>query len=318
MRGRGWVLLGAAWLAMPACAAPYQFRELSIEAWAEGQQQWRNEPQWASASLRHHYRYSISLRSPGKLEGASLLDPDPQRRIALRAEYLRRNGLAQLKAAGFDTEAPDLAARVAQRQEQQSAACQDEPDCLMRISLQYSTLLAIAQQPDNSQLFAGPPRYLFFFGYPGCRNQVQAQAELHLRGEATRTQARGQLKPYVVEVQGQSSGSAQEQARLCEQFTVVLDTRTQRLSVDNVYLPAAWGQTHRELYGHADDSLHEVPIVPGLQGWAQQQLREAPLSGERSETLPLTLPPDGDGSLLGRWQGQGRFRLRWSFVPAAN
>ena len=309
--------LAAMLLAGDAVAAPYVFRTLDIRIKIQGHQEWRNGPQWARTATRQRYEFQTTLRSTGKLEGANLLDPDPQRRIALKAEYLRRSGVAQIHAAGFDPAAADVEAQLSQRMDEESQACGPDPDCIIRVSTKFAPLLAAAGLPDNSRMFEGAPRYLFFFGYPACPNRVRAIAELHLKGEATRTGKKDQLKPFVIEVSGDSSGTAQEQASLCELFTAVLDTQTNRLQVENVYLPAARGIGTRTQYGTTFTRQQEVPVPPPLQGWVNQQMRSAATQGSAQSTLLLNLPLDGDSSVLGTWSGAADASLSWRFVAVS-
>lgn len=308
--------LAAMLLTDHAMAAPYLLRTLEISIEIQGRQEWRNDPQWARATTRQRYEFQTTLRSTGRLEGANLLDPDPQRRMALKAEYLRRSGMAQVRAAGFDPEATDVEAQLNRRMDAESLICGTDPDCVIRVNTKFALLLAAAAQPDNSGLFAGAPRYLFFFGYPACPNRIHSVAELHLKGEATRTGKKDQLKPFVIDASGNSIGTAQEQATLCELFTAVLDTKTDRLQVENVYLPDARGMTTKTLYGTTVAREQEVPIPPPLQGWANQQMRNAPAQGSVQSTLPLNLPFDGDSSLLGTWSGAANVSLTWRFFVA--
>ncbi len=295
-----------------AAAAPD--RLLRIEITAEGSQAWKNDPQWAESATQQRYAFSTTLRTTGRLEGANLLNPDMEARMAIKAEYLRRNGAAQIKAAGFDPEAPDIEAQLRQGMDREIEACGANPDCQIRVTTTFLTLIAVALQPNNSHLFEGEPRYRFYFGYPDCRNEVDSSGVLSLKGEASRTGKQRHLKPYELDVTGRSSGTPEEQRALCQRFTVVWDTKADTLHVENVYLPAARGPATRSRFGTTMTLEMEVPPPAPLQGWVNDQLRNAPLTGNAEATIPLTLPPDGDGTLLGRWSGSGDFTVKWSFT----
>lgn len=304
-------------MCLGAAAAPPD-RLLRMEITAEGTQTWENGPQWAKASTQQRYVFSTTLRTTGRLEGANLLAPDMESRMAIKAEYLRRTGTAQIKAAGFDPAAPDIVDQLRQRMDSEMAACGNSPDCIMRVTSTYTTLLAAALQPDNSHLFEGEPRYRFYFGPPDCRNEIDSSGVLSLKGEASRTGKQRQLKPYELDVEGRSSGTTDEQRALCQRFTVVWDTLADTFQVENVYLPAARGPATRSRFGTTQTMEMEVPPPAPLQGWLNDQLRKAPLTGEAKATVPLTLPPDGDGTLLGRWSGSGEFSVKWSFTEVTS
>jgi hypothetical protein len=318
---RPWtVALGALAISASAQSAvpqPYLFRQLTITIEARGDQNWSNPPQFAATSTEQRYRIKTSLRSTGKYEGANLLDPDLKRRSMLKAEYLRRSGMAQIRAAGIDPSGPGLEKRLQQQLDQQLDACGMSPDCIIGANARFAPMIMAAGLPDNSAMFSGEARYLFFFGYRGCQNEVQAIGELHLKGEATRTGKKGDLKPFVLDIVGESEGTPEERRSLCERITLVLDTKTKQLQVENVYFPAAVGVANRIQYGGTSSREQEVPLLPPLQGWANEILRNAPVKGSSTASLPLTLPLDGDSSVLGSWDGRATVSIQWSLDEMA-
>jgi len=305
------------WLfAMPiAESAPFTFRAVAVDIEVEAQQQWDNAPQWARTRTHQRYRFETVLRSTGTLEGANLLDPDLRRRTALKAEYVRRSGMAQIKAAGIDPAVPGLVERLDQALEKKIQHCGADADCAVRAQMEFAPLMAAASLPDHHELFDGEARYLFFFGYPGCANKVNSEGEFHLKGEATRTGKADRLKPFVLEILATSQGSPEEQVSLCERFTMVIDTKTGDIQIENVYLPAARGPMTRVQYGNTLTRDQEIPIPPPLQGWANSVLRSARATGRAEANLPLNLPLDGDSSVLGTWTGEATAKIRWSVAP---
>lgn len=289
-------------------------RKLEITVTLEGKQDWRNALQWSKASTTQRYELSTGLRSDGTLEGANLLDMEIDRRLAIKTEYLRRKGAARLKAAGIDPAAPDLQKQISDRMQQDNFNCRGDNVCMSDTAGKYAELMAAAAEPDNSEIFEGEPRYLFFFGYPGCPNRIRAVNKTHTEGETAYGRNKDHIFPYLLDLNGDSTGSARDQVSMCSYFTVVIDTKDQKMYVENVYLPASYGRSVRTEFQKTQTQDVDLPIAAPLQGWINQVLRVAPLSGTASATLPLTLPLDGNSTVLGDFTGAGKATLKWAWT----
>lgn len=297
----------------PAAAAPID-RKLEISVTLDGKQDWRNALQWSKSTTTQRYEFTTGLRSDGKLEGANLLDMEIERRLAIKTEYLRRKGVARLKAEGIDPASPDLQKQISDRMQQDSFKCKGDNVCMSETSGKYAELMAAAMEPDNSEIFEGEPRYLFFFGYPGCPNRIHAVNKTHTEGETAYGRNKDHIFPYLLDLNGDSTGSARDQVSMCSYFTVVIDTKDQKMYVENVYLPAAFGRSVRTEFEKTQTQDVDLPIAAPLQGWINQVLRVAPLSGTVDATLPLTLPLDGNSTVLGEFTGTGKATLKWAWT----
>lgn len=307
------VLLG---LAGVATAAPMD-RKLEITVTLEGKQDWRNVLQWSKATTTQRYEFATGLRSEGNLEGANLLDMDQDRRLAIKTEYLRRKGAAKLKASGIDPNSPDLQGQISTRMQKDSFACKGDAVCMSETAGKYAELMAAAVEPDNSAIFEGEPRYLFFFGYPGCPNRIRAVNKTHVAGETAYGRNKDHIFPYVLDLNGDSTGSARDQASMCSYYTVVIDTKDQKMFVENVYIPASHGKSVRTEFEKTQTQDTELPIAEPLQGWINRTLRETSLSGSTSTTLNLNMPLDGNSTVLGDFTGEGKATLKWAWTGGA-
>ena len=306
------LLLGAM---TAAIAAPTE-RTLSLTITVDGQQDWRNVLQWSKATTTQRYETSTSLRTDGKLEGANLLDPDLETRLAIKTEYLRRQGVEKLRRAGIDPKSPSLMSDLSRRAQQDNFNCKGESGCMSSVGLKYAELMAAAVEPDNSKIFNGEPRYLFFFGYPGCTNRIRAAHQYKAAGETGYGRNKDKIFPYALSYDGNSNGTVQEQQSLCASFTVVLDTLEQKMFVENVLIPAAHGKITRTEFERTTTTEGELPIPAPLQGWVNETLRHAALTGSTQANLPLTMPLDGNSTVMGDFTGQAKTTLSWSFKDA--
>lgn len=296
-----------------ASAAPLD-RRLEISVALEGNQDWRNVLQWSKATTAQRYDYSVTLRSDGQLEGANLLDMDRDMRLAIKTEYLRRKGAAKLKAAGIDPKSPKLLSEISSRMQTENFACKGESVCISELNAKYAELMAAAVQPDNSQLFAGEPRYLFFFGYPGCANKIRSVLKYEAAGETAYGRNKDKIFPYALRMNGDYGGSASDQTSMCRLFTVVLDTKEQKMFVENLYIPNSRGTVVRTEFEKTTTSEADLPLPEPLQGWMNGLLRHSALSGTSGTTLPLNLPLDGNSTVLGNFTGEAKATLKWSFA----
>lgn len=300
---------------VPAWAAPMD-RQLRIVITLDGAQDWRNELQWYKASTQQRYELTTTLRSDGKLEGANLLDPDTTRRLAIKTEYLRRKGVAMLKANGFDPASPTLMSDLSSRAQKDNFNCKGDTVCLSQTGARYAALMAAAVEPDNSGIFAGEPRYLFFSDFPGCPNQLRAVNRIQAQGETAYGRKKDKLHPFSLDMKGDFAGSEQDRNALCTYFVAVVDTQEQKLYVENVYIPSARGTVTRTEFGKTETREADIPVAEPLQGWVNQTLRMNALSGSAKAVLPLTQPLDGNATILGNFTGEGRATLEWSWTPA--
>lgn len=297
-------------------AAPID-RRLEISINVDGKQDWRNALQWSKATTTQAYNFSTTLRSDGKLEGANLLDPNMERRMAIKTEYLRRKGAVLLKAAGFDPAAPDIQRRVSEGMQKESFNCKGDTVCISGVGAKYASLMAAAVEPDNSKIFEGEPRYQFFSAYPGCDNKVHSVLKTSTAGETGYGRNKDKIFPYAMEQSGDFRGNPVDLQSMCTYYLVVVDTKEQKMFVENVFIPASSGKVMRTEFGKTHTTEAELPIPAPLQGWVNETLRHNALSGSTSATLPLNMPLDGNSTVLGNFTGDAKVTVKWAWVPVA-
>lgn len=296
-----------------ALAAPLD-RKLSVAVSIDGHQDWKNELQWSKATTTQQYTFSTTLRSDGKLHAPNLLDPDRDTRLAIKTEYLRQKGLAMLKSSGFDPDDPGLGQKISSRAQLEMNACKGDMDCFGEVSMKFAMLQAAAAEPDNSHLFAGEGRYQYFFGYDGCANTIRAVNKYQASGETAYGRKKDKIHPYALSYDGDSAGSEQDRRSLCQKYTVVVDTKEQKMFVENVYIPASRGKVVRTEFEKTQTSEADLPQPAPLQEWVNNTLRHAALKGTANTTLPLTMPLDGNSTVLGAFTGEAKTALNWSWT----
>ena len=300
-------------------------RQLEIRIAVDGQQTWRNGLQWSKAITTQRYELVTRLRSDGQLQGANLLDPDMNRRIAIKQEYLRRKGLEEAKRANGGTlpipQTDEEKKQVSAQAQQEMFNCKGDPDCMSAVVRRYSAIFASAAAPDGvtagAALLDQAGRYLFFFGYEGCPNHIHATQSTHIEGEKAFDRARTSLVPFTLQRDADSAGDAADRKSLCWRYTAVVDTRDQQLFLDNVYLPSPHGTSLRTVHDSPQRSEEDLPPLAEALDWTSQTLRQAAESGAVSKTLNMGQPLDGNSTVGGRFEGPAKVTLTWSFLPLA-
>lgn len=299
-------------------AAQPETRTFQIKVDFAGHQDWRNPPQWYKGSTLQHFSLSTELYSNGKLHAANLLEVDMPLRLQIKAEFQRQRGLTALSAKGIDVTPEGLQDRVSAQMDQEISECQQDINCVSRVSLEYAGLLSASMAPDNSHLFEGEPRYAYYFPFEGCKGDLDGRISISVKGETNRSKLRKKKKvfPFELEMTGVHHVPVEQQGRmLCSFFLIVVDTKTQRMYVENVLFPQIRGTEDRlEFEQRTQNDNASVPAVSPLQPWVNANLREAaPFSGRLTEILQLPLPLDGNATILGKFEGEGEAKMEWSF-----
>lgn len=292
-------------------------RYLNVVITVDGQQNWRNALQWSKATTTQRYEFGTGLRSDGKLQGANINDPDTDRRMIIKTEYLRQKGMAQIRSAGFDPNSPDLQQKLSANAQKDSFGCNGDPICISEVGSRYASLMAAAVEPPNPAAMEGEPRYQFYFGYPGCPNRIHDTQQSDTTGETAWGRKKDHIYPYSLKTSADSAGSETDRKSLCTYFTIVIDTKEQKMYVDNVYIPSARGRIQRTEFEKTTDTEADLPVPPSVIEWATETLRLAPLSGKAEATVPLTMPLDGNSTVLGGFEGSAKVTMTWSFNPPA-
>ena len=299
----------------PASAGVPVDRKLSVHITVDGKQDWKNVLQWSKATTTQSYDFSTVLRSDGRLFAANLLDPDVNMRMAIKTEYLRQQGMARLKAMGVDPKSPTLMQDLSTKAQKANYDCKGESICLSNTGTKFAELMAAAVEPDNSALFEGDPRYQFFFGFPSCANTIHARHQYSATGETAYGRKKDHIYPFALTYSGDSTGTPDEKQSMCLFFTVVVDTLENKMFVENVYLPAAWGKVSRTEFEKTRVEDNKELAVPGpLQGFVNENMRHSNFTGDTSGVLKLNLPLDGNATVLGAWTGEAKTTLKWAWT----
>ena len=302
-------------LMIPTVGAAQQpeVRTFKMNVTLDGKQNWKKEPQFYDATSQQSFQLSTQLQSNGKLYAPNLLHTDTNTRLAIKTEYLRMQGLKKIEAAGIDPNSPSLQQDLSRGMQKASFDCKGDIVCMGRVNNHYAMMMAAAVEPDNSQLFEGEPRYLYFEPFSGCENSIQASIRIDAEGETTYGD-KEETWPFTQTMEGSTQGNKNEQESLCDFFLVVVDTLDDKMFVENVYFPGMKGKVQRTEFEKTHSLDEEIPMAAGLQDWVNQTLRgPVALEGQDSAKLSLTLPLDGDATVLGKFTGVGKTELEWSF-----
>lgn len=301
-------------------------RQLDVRITVQGTQSWKNVLQHTQGSTRQDYLLSTHLRSDGVLYGDNLLDPNVDRRLSIKQQYLARHGLIRLKALNggkLAHDARELAA-LSGRAQAEGRNCDRDEQCIRESAERMAALNALRNNSveDLEALIAAPAsgdaaRWLYFTGYSGCPNQIRIISETHIAGERAFDKKKTRLLPWSLDRTANSSGSAAERASLCQRYTVTVDIRSGEVYVENLFIPSPRGLTLRKIDKTVERIEEDLPVAAEVLTWSTARLRRTTESANLAETLSASLPFDGDSTVLGRFDGRLAVTMRWSFKPVA-
>lgn len=305
-------------VAGPASAGAPVDRKLTVNITVDGKQDWKNVLQWSKATTTQSYDFSTTVRSDGRLFAPNLLDPDTNTRMAIKTEYLRQQGMARLRAMGVDPKSPNLMQELSNKAQKANFDCKGDSVCLSNTGTKFAELMAAAVEADNSALFEGEPRYQYFFGFPTCSNTIHAKHQYSATGETAYGRKKDHIYPFSLTYSGDSTGTPLEKESMCTYYTVVVDTLENKMFVENVYIPSAYGKVSRTEFEktHVEDNK-ELPVPGPLQGFVNENMRHAAFTGSATTSLPLNLPLDGNATVLGAWTGEAKTTLKWAWTDVA-
>lgn len=291
----------------PVRVAPVpQYRELRLDLRVEAEQSWRNPPQWSKASSQQHYEIVTQLRSDGRLYVRNLLDPDLRTRTRIKTDYYTYQGLLQLKQE-FGGRLP-------------AAAELPSDDGMRTLSGSPERFAAIAAVQDNSpedlEAFirsyddAADGRWLYFLGYPDCPSRVEVRYRAHIAGEQAYDRNKKDSRPFAVDREADRVVQG-ELDTLCKRYVTTVDTVTGELYVENAYFPAAAGTSVRTGVRAERREDRFLPLHEVME-WVNGLLRKGPPQGRHEAELLITLPLDGNSTVLGTFQGTAKVSVEWA------
>ncbi|HWU68648.1 MAG TPA: formylglycine-generating enzyme family protein [Stenotrophobium sp.] len=301
-------------------------RQFEVHVTVNGRQSWQNGLQHTQGNTRQDYVLSTRLRSDGILYGDNLLDPDQTRRLAIKQQFLAREGLIRLKALNggrLPRNAAELSALTA-KISSGTPDCMNETQCNREEGERLAALQALQDNPaeDLDALIAAPAtgeaaRWLYFFGYAGCPNRIHIASDTHIAGERAYDRRKRNLLPWSLDRSADSDGSAADKTALCQRYTATVNIRTGEVDLENLYIPSPAGVTVRTLNGSAERIEENLPVAAEMMAWASARLHHASEILHAADTLTANAPFDGDYTVLGRFDGKLDVTLDWSFEPVA-
>lgn len=284
-----------------------RYREFRLDVRVEAEQSWRNGLQWSKAGSQQHYRIVTQLRSDGRLYTRNLLDPDLRERTRIKTEYYTYQGLLEIQRE-FGGRLPSAAELPA------------GDDGMRTLTGSPERFAAIAAIQDNSgeeleaflRSFDHAPngRWLYYLGYPDCPSRVEVEYRMHIAGEQAFDRDQRDPRPFAVD-RAADSAVPGEVDKLCRRYVITVDTVTGEMHLENVYFPEAAGTSTRT---GARAEQRDARFTPPneVMEWANRLLRKGPQQGRDEVTLPITLPLDGNATVLGAFKGTAKVSLEWS------
>lgn len=310
--------------AFAAHAAPIE-RQLDIVVTAEGDQSWRNLLQWSRSTTRQRYELSTTLRSDGRRYADNLLDTDPVKRMEIKQEYLTRRGLERLKRenGGKLPKAGGQLQAFANSAPTEIMGCRGESECNQLLAERFAALSALEQNTTEEleaflRVSPNDPagRYLYFFGYAGCRNRIHITSHSHFEGEQAFDKERKKLVPFVMDRNADAHGNEREQQDLCWRYTGTVDTTSGEVFLENTFIPSPRGVTVYAAGKNTQRREEDLPVPVQLLDWTSGVLRQARDTGAEAKAFRFTRPLDGNASVLGDFDGTLKATLSWSFKAA--
>lgn len=312
-------IVGLSALSATAFAAPLE-RKLSLNLTVDATQDWRNELQWSKAQSQQRYQIVTHLRSDGRLYAENLLDPDVPKRIKIKNDYYTYQGLLELRQEfGGRLPKPDQVQSVisAESLAGGDSTCIPGVSCTSMSPERFAAIAVLQQTPSDQlerfmQSYEKPGgRWLYFMGYAGCANQLDLRYQAHYAGERAFDRRRKNLKPFEMDWKAATQGTEDEQRGLCKRYVVTVDTKTNDVYFENVYLPAPVGISERK--GAGGDERREIEMSPPSEvaSWVNDLLLKTTASGSRQQDIRITLPLDGNSTVLGSFDGTAKVSFSW-------
>jgi len=313
-------------LALGTAQAASMERDFSVRMILSGTQSWKGGLQFSEATTAQDYDLSVRLRSNGFLYSDNLLDPDRETRLSVKQQYYARQGLLQLKAENggkLPQTVPELAA-LADRARKSSAACADEFECHYAAMQRLAAISVLETNTPKEieEVLASPgggnePRYLFFFGYPGCATRLHITYEVHIAGKRAYDREHKKPYPFSIDRTADTQGSDSERANLCEKYIITVDVKTGTMYVENFFIPSPPGLSVQTINGQVEREMRDLPPPPIVLDWTGALMRQNKESGHENVVLDMTLPLDGNSTFLGDFTGKLKLDMTWSFKPAS-
>lgn len=258
------------------------------------------------------YRFATTVRGSGELNNVNTRDPHYAEKMMAHAARVQQQVERRQapRTAGPQLTPEQLEARAVAGQQ----ACQGDLNCLMKLSQELQehmmAMQAAAPAPATAFLEAQDDdyRYLDFFGAEDCDTSIRVVIDRTLAGEYADVQG---MVPYTVRRTADYDGNELQRQLTCLAASLVLDVKAQVFYTDGLGMPEATGRYVREVAGRPVASGEEpVSLQAEISEWVAQQLRQAPVHGQRKAAI--VLEQNRTAALgAGDYTGRAEVELSW-------
>jgi hypothetical protein len=267
----------------------------------------------AEGRFNDSYRFATTVRGSGELTNVNVKDPHYAEKMMAHAARVQQQVERRQPArpAGPQLTPEQLEARAVAGQQ----ACQGDLNCLMKLSQELQGHM-MATQPASPAPAAAyiedqedDYRYLDFFGGEDCDTSIRVVIDRMLTGEYADVQG---MVPYSVRRTADYAGNDLQRQLTCLAASLVLDVEDQVFYTVSLGMPEATGRYVRDVRGRPVESGESpLSLQAEISEWVAQQLRQAPVSGQRRATIALG--QDRSAALgAGDYTGQAEVELNWT------
>lgn len=302
-------------------------RELHYLVTVDATQDWyKNDPKYpgdqhSKGWTKQKYELKVRLRSDGELHVRNLLDPNLEARMEAKVVRLARQALKKKDADGNPMKIPkteEERAAFSRKMSHALRACNAEPTCYSDTMLTFAAIIAAADYPEALEEENIPGRYLYFEPFEGCAESSRITLRTEIEG-VRYNKTSDKFVPFS-ETHEADTVNASDGIRLCSHFLAVIDTQEKERPMyqETIFVPRPVGLSTYTESAHTSRTEEPQPMPMAATDWMTEHLRRAEPSGETTVDLPLVLPLNGNATWLGKWKGNAKVTMRWSFdeVPA--
>lgn len=273
-----------------------------------------------SGNFANTYHLATVVKSDGEASAVNTKDPRYAEQMMGQAAAIQKRVAEaehhEAPAAPTAKMSPEEAQKILREKQ---GACKGDQGCLMQVAIETTRMMnqvdfGAGAAPVTSNAGTAPAaspvsggeRFLTYLGFDGCGATTRVTADFAVTGQYDDVQG---AVPYSSSLRGDASGDPAQLALICNTTNLVLDLEDRTFFTDGLGAPVATGTKRVTDRGHMLEGPANLWQSPGWE-WVSEQLRHAPLAGQRSTTLPLTQMPGGV-RIVGKLTGEVKIDLTW-------
>lgn len=270
-----------------------------------------------SGNFANTYHLATVMKSDGEASAVNTKDPRyAEQMMGQAAAIQKRVAEAEHHEAPAAKMSPEEAQKILREKQ---GACKGDQGCLMQVAIETTRMMnhvdfGAGAAPVTSNAgtapapapVSGDDRFLTYLGFDRCGATTRVTADFAVTGQYDDVQG---PVPYSSSLKGDAAGDANQLALLCNTTNLVLDLKSHTFFTDGLGAPVATGTKRVTDRGHMLEGPANLWQSPGWE-WVSEQLRQAPVEGQRSTTLPLTQMPGGV-RIVGKLTGEVKIDLTW-------